>query len=107
MPHYLGRVSYTSEAVKKMVSNPQDRRAAAAQAAESVGAKMHNFWFALGEYDVVFITEAPDNATVAALAMAVVGGGAISKFETTVLLDMDEAEEAMRKAAAATYEPPS
>jgi uncharacterized protein with GYD domain len=90
-----------------MVGNPQDRSAAAAAAAESVGAQMKSFWFALGEYDVVFITEAPDNATVAALAMAVVGAGSLSKFETTVLLDVDEAQEAMRKAATATYQPPS
>ena len=107
MPQYLGRVSYTPDAVKKMVANPQDRSVAAAKAAESVGAKMLNFWFAFGEFDVVFITEAPDNATVAALAMAVASGGALSKLETTVLLDMDEAQEAMRKAGAATYQPPS
>jgi hypothetical protein len=29
-----------------------------------------------------------------------------AELETTVLLDMDEAQEAMRKAAAATYRPP-
>jgi uncharacterized protein with GYD domain len=107
VPHYLGRASYTSDAVKKMIGNPQDRGAAAAAAAESVGAKMLSFWFAFGEYDVVFIAEAPDNATIAALAMAVTGAGALSRFETTVLLDMDEAQEAMRKAATATYKPPS
>jgi hypothetical protein len=40
--------------------------------------------------------EAPDNATAVALAMAVDGGGALSKIETTSLLDMSEAQEAMR-----------
>jgi multidrug efflux pump subunit AcrB len=42
----------------------------------------------------------------APLAMAVGAGGALSELETTVLLDMDEAQDAMRKAAAATYRPP-
>jgi hypothetical protein len=28
-------------------------------------------------------------------------------IETTVLMDMDEAQDAMRKAAAATYRPPT
>jgi uncharacterized protein with GYD domain len=55
----------------------------------------------------VFLVEGPDNATAAALAMLVGGSGALSKLETTVLLDMDEAQEAMRRAAAAAYTPPS
>ena len=50
--------------------------------------------------------EAPDNASAAAVAMAVGASGALSESETTVLLDMDEAQEAMRKAAGATYRPP-
>jgi uncharacterized protein with GYD domain len=65
------------------------------------------FWYAFGEFDGVFLMEAPDNASAAALAMAVGAGGALSAVETTVLLDMDEAQDAMRKAAAATYRPPS
>jgi uncharacterized protein with GYD domain len=104
---YLGRVSYTADAVKSMVGNPQDRSQAAAEVAQSLGAKMTGFWFAFGEFDVVFTMEAPDNATAAALAMAVSAGGALSKVETTPLLTVDEAQDAMRKAASATYRPPS
>jgi uncharacterized protein with GYD domain len=107
MPLYLGRFAYTQQAVKALVANPQDRSKAAAEVAESLGAKMVNFWFAFGEFDGVFVAEAPDNATAAALALAIAGSGALSKLETTVLLDMEEAQEAMRKAAAATYRPPS
>jgi uncharacterized protein with GYD domain len=104
---YLGRVSYTADAAKAMVGNPQDRSKAAAEVAASLGAKMTGFWFAFGEFDVVFLMEAPDNATAAALAMAIGSSGALSSVETTVLLDADEAQEAMRKAGAATYHPPS
>jgi uncharacterized protein with GYD domain len=90
-----------------MVDNPQDRSKAAAEAAESLGGKLVGFWFAFGEFDGVFLLEAPDNSTVAALAMTIGGTGALSRVETTVLLDMNEAQEAMRKAADATYQPPS
>jgi uncharacterized protein with GYD domain len=107
MPLYLGRFSYTHQAIKAMVDQPQDRSKAASEVAESLGGKLIGFWFAFGEFDGVFLMEAPDNATAGALAMAVGGSGAISKLETTVLLNMDEAQEAMRKAAAATYRPPS
>ena len=107
MPQYLGRFRYSTDAVRAMVKDPQDREAAAREVLESLGGKLIGFWFCFGEFDGVFVAEAPDNATVAALAMAVGGGGAMSSFETTVLLGMDEAHDAMRKAAAATYRPPS
>jgi uncharacterized protein with GYD domain len=106
MPLYLGRFSYTTDAMKALLSQPQDRSAAAREVAESLGGKLLGFWYAFGEFDGVFLMEAPDNASAAALAMAVGAGGALSEVETTVLLDMDEAEDAMRKAAAATYRPP-
>jgi uncharacterized protein with GYD domain len=90
------------------VNDPQDRSKAAGQAAESVGAKMIGFWYALGEFDGVFLTEASDNATAAvAVAMLVAGAGALSKVETTALLDMQEAQDAMRKAGQGAYRPPS
>ena len=106
MPLYLGRFSYTTDAMKALLDQPQDRSAAAREVAESLGGKLLGFWFAFGAFDGVFLMEAPDNASAAALAMAVGAGGALSEVETTVLLDMDEAQDAMRKAAAATCRPP-
>jgi uncharacterized protein with GYD domain len=106
MPLYLGRFKYSAEAIKAMIENPQDRGAAAAATAESLGCKLHGFWWALGDMDGVFVLEAPDTAAVVALSMAVGASGQIST-ENTALLDMDEAQEAMRRAAAATFRPPS
>src|SRR5215217_7817892 len=106
MPLYLGRFSYTTDARRALVDAPQDRSGAAREVAESVGGKLLGFWFALGEFDGVFLMEAPDNASAAALAMAVGAGGGLSAVETAVLLLMDKAQEVMRKSAAATYRPP-
>ena len=106
MPLYLIRFSYTTDAMKALINQPQDRSAAAREVAESLGGKLLGFWFAFGEFDGVFLMEAPDNASAAAVALAVGATGALSEIETTVLLDMDEAQDAMRKAAAATYRPP-
>ena len=107
MSLYLTRFSYTTDAVKALVKEPQDRSAAGREVAESLGGKLLGFWYAFGEFDGVFLLEAPDNATAAAVAMAVGASGALSNIETTVLLDMDEAQDAMRKAAGATYRPPA
>jgi uncharacterized protein with GYD domain len=106
MPLYLGRFRYSLEARKAMVGSPQDRSAAAREAVESLGGKMLGFWFAFGEHDGVFLADVPDNATAAAIALAV-GASGTADIETTVLLDMDEAQEAMRKAGTAMYRPPA
>lgn len=105
MPLYLGRFKYSPEAIKALIDNPQDRGAAAAQAAESLGCKLHGLWWAFGDHDGVYILEAPDNLTVVALAMAVGASGEVSS-ETTVLIEMDEAQEAMRRAAAVAFRAP-
>ena len=107
MPQYLGRFSYSAASVQAMVQSPQDREAAAREVVEALGGRLLGFWFALGEFDGVFIAELPDNATATSLAMIVGGTGAMAHFETTALLGMDEAQEAMRKAASATYRPPT
>jgi uncharacterized protein with GYD domain len=107
MPQYLGRFRYSAASVQAMVQSPQDREAAAREVVEALGGRLLGFWFALGEFDGVFIAELPDNATATSLAMIVGGTGAMAHFETTALLGMDEAQEAMRKAASATYRPPT
>jgi uncharacterized protein with GYD domain len=106
VPLYLGRFKYSAEAIKAMIENPHDRGAVAAEAAESLGCKLHGIWWAFGQHDGAFLLEAPDNVAVVALAMAVGASGQIST-ETTTLLDMNEAQDAMRRAATATFRPPS
>jgi uncharacterized protein with GYD domain len=106
MPLYLGRFKYSPEAIRAMIDDPQDRGAAAEQAAASLDCKLHGLWWALGEHDGVFLVEAPDNVAVVALSMAVGATGQISS-EATPLLNMDEAQDAMRRAAAASFRPPS
>ena len=103
---YLSHFSYTTDAIKALVANPQDRARAAAESAETLGIKLIGFWYTLGEFDGVILAEAPDNATIAALAMLVGQSGSLSRFETTPLLDMTEAQNAMQKAATATFDAP-
>ena len=50
--------------------------------------------------------EAPDNVSMAAVALAIGGGGALSSLETTVLLTVDETMEALRKVEQVQYRAP-
>ena len=51
MPLYLTRFSYTPATWAKLIENPEDRRAAAKEYIESVGGKLHGFWYAFGDHD--------------------------------------------------------
>lgn len=106
MPMYLTRFSYTPETWAKLIENPEDRRAAASQYIEAVGGKLHGFWYAFGDHDGYNLWEAPDNVSMAATALAISSGGALSSFQTTVLLTIEETVEALNKASTITYRPP-
>jgi uncharacterized protein with GYD domain len=103
---YLTRFSYTPETWARLMKNPEDRREAAKAYIESVGGKLHGYWYAFGEYDGYNLWEAPDNVSMAAVAMAIGGGGALSKFETTVLLTVDETIDALKRAETVGYRRP-
>ena len=106
MPLYLSKFSYTPETWARLISNPEDRRDAAQTYIESVGGKLHGFFYAFGEHDGYTLWEAPDNVSMAAVALAIGGGGALSSLETTVLLTVDETIEALRKADQVRYRAP-
>ena len=106
MPMYLTRFSYTPETWARLIQNPEDRRAAAKAYIESVGGKLHGFWYAFGEQDGYNLWEAPDNVSMAAVAVAIGAGGALTSFETTVLLTVDETLAALDKARSVKYRPP-
>ena len=106
MPFYLTQFSYTPATWAKLVQNPEDRRAAATQYIEAVGGTLHGFWYAFGDHDAYALYEAPDNVSIAAMALAINAGGALSSYHTIVLLTVEETLAALHKAAGITYRPP-
>ena len=106
MSFYLTRFRYTPETWARLMQNPEDRREAARKYIESVGGKLHGFWYAFGACDGYNLWEAPDDVSMAAVAIAISGGGALSKFETTPLLTVEEILDALGRARAVAYRPP-
>jgi len=106
MPFYLTRFSYTPATWARLIKNPEDRRGAAQQYVEAVGGTLHGFWYAFGKHDAYALYEAPDPVSIAAMALAINSGGALSSYQTIPLLTVEEAMAAMRKAAEISYRPP-
>ena len=106
MALYLTRFSYTPEAWARLTKNPEDRREAARSYIEAVGGTLQGFWYAFGEHDGYTLWEAPDNVSMAAVAIALSSGGALSKVETTPLMTVEETLEALRRAQEVSYRAP-
>ena len=106
MAMYLTRFSYTPETWARLIQKPEDRRTAAKAYIESVGGKLHGFWYSFGENDGWNLWEAPDNVSMAAVALAIGAGGALRSIETTVLLTVEELTDALGKAKSVRYRQP-
>jgi uncharacterized protein with GYD domain len=105
MPHYLHQVAYSREGWEALLAHPQNRIEAVRPAIEKLGGKLETAWFAFGEYDVVVITELPDNVSAAAISIAFAGGGACKTVQTTPLMSPEEALQAFKKAGECGYRP--
>jgi len=108
MSFYLYQLSYSAEATKAMIAKPSDREAAARKLIEAAGGKLHHLFFAFGKHDVICLVEAPNDAVLMAVALAVGASGTISSASTTKLFTADEAMKAMAAAGkvSGAYKPP-
>ncbi len=109
MPFYMFKGKYSTDSIKAMVTNPQDREKEAGKLIEALGGKLHHLFFCFGEDDVIALIEAPDDKTMAAGALVVGASGSMSGGATTKLMTSAEAMEAMKMAGKATgsYKPAS
>jgi uncharacterized protein with GYD domain len=107
MPMFLTRFSYTPETWARLREHPEDRSEAARESMEAAGGTLHGFWYALGEFDGMALWEAPSRVALASALVTIAAAGVTSKLETTVLLTVDEAMEAVTKSAHVPYRAPA
>jgi uncharacterized protein with GYD domain len=89
MPTYVTLIHYTEQGVKAFKDLPQ-RLEETRKAGEAVGAKLVSFYLTMGQYDAVVVSDAPDDQTVAKLALAAAGRGNV-RTETLRAFTEDEA----------------
>ena len=105
MGKYLLKVSYSAEGIKGVMKEGGTSRAATIEKiVESVGGSLESFYFAFGADDVYVIADVPDHATAMAVAAAVGSSGAISSYETVVLVEPSEVDAATKITVG--YRPP-
>ncbi len=104
MPKYLVQFSYTGEGVKGLLKEGgTSRRAVTEKLVKSLGGTLEAYYFAFGETDGFAIADLPDNASMAAINLAVGASGAVTT-KTTVLITPEQVDEAVKKTP--SYRPP-
>jgi uncharacterized protein with GYD domain len=97
MAKYLISASYSAEGLRGLQKDKASgRRQALATAVEGAGGKVECLYFALGQEDVYAIVDMPDNASVAALAVAASATGLVHT-RTTTLMTVEEVDQALAK----------
>jgi len=104
MAKYLLVSSYTPEGIEGVRSKGGSARVEAAREAVSgLGGSLECFYFAFGEDDAYLVVDLPDNASAAALGVAVCSSGLVD-VRTIVLLTPEEMDQALKKKV--SYRPP-
>lgn len=108
MAFYLARAKLSQQFMNALVERPEDRFIKTTKLLKSIGGRLHYYFFTFGQYDIVLIYELPGNTTAAALSMVLSAAGTVTEVETTPLLTMEEAIDAMRTAGdtVGVYQPP-
>ncbi len=105
MAKFLVKASYNSDGIKGVLKDGGSGRVGAvAKMATDLGGHLDAFYFALGDTDIYAIVDVPDTVTATAVAATIGAAGAMSKYETVVLLTPEEVDSATK--IAVNYRPP-
>jgi uncharacterized protein with GYD domain len=88
MPTYVSLISWTNKGVESVKESP-NRLEAAKQLYKSMGAEIKTFYLAMGQYDMVLIADAPNDETVAKLALALASKGNVRTETLKVFSEAD------------------
>ncbi len=97
MAKYMVTASYTKEGLQGLLKEGGSSREATVKALiEGMGGTMEGWWYAFGDSDVIVVVDIPDDASMAAVSLAIGATGSVS-LNTTVLMDSATIDEASKK----------
>ena len=77
MSTHIVLIKWTQEGIKNVKESP-NRLDMAKKAFQAAGAELKEFYLVMGQYDMVVVSEGPNDETAAKLALAIGSQGAIS-----------------------------
>jgi uncharacterized protein with GYD domain len=95
MPTFIGLINWTDQGVKTY-KETLDRAGKVEELAQSVGAKVVDIYWTLGEHDIVVVFEAPDDETATAFLLTSGSWGNI-RTKTLRAFNRDEMQRILEK----------
>ena len=104
----MNTADYSGEAFSGMVNSPQDREAAARKLIESVGMKLHNFYFCVNTGQIIGMIEGT-GSQMSTLDMVIMASGAFTCVEAKEVISASEMTSCMDEAnkVMSTYKAPN
>ncbi len=93
MPTYISLIQWTQQGVENIKDSP-NRLDRAKELFQEAGAEIKHFYMTMGRCDMVAITEAPDDATLARVALMLSSTGGI-RLETLKAFTEEEYRDIM------------
>jgi uncharacterized protein with GYD domain len=88
MPTYITLARWTQQGIEKVKESPA-RLEAFKQLVKSAGGEVKSFYMVTGQYDMVIVSEAPNDKAIAKVALATASKGGV-KTETMRAFTEDE-----------------
>jgi len=88
MATFVSLVNWKDQGIRSFKDTPK-RADAFAQLVKKHGGSVKGIWWTLGEYDIVVVTEVPDDETYTALALQL---GSLGNVRTQTLRAFDRSE---------------
>ena len=98
MAIFITQGRYTSDAIKGMIANPENREKAVADLMKKAGGKLLALYFTFGEYDFLSISEAPSEEVMASALIAGAAAGTVSHLRTSLAMTAGQATKAFKSA---------
>jgi uncharacterized protein with GYD domain len=95
MPVYIGLVRYTDQGIRA-VKDTVSRADAAGEMATRFGVRLESVLWTQGQYDLVTLCEAENDAAIAAFSLALASAGNV-KLETLRAFSRDEMAAILKK----------
>jgi uncharacterized protein with GYD domain len=88
MPTYITLLRFSQQGIEKIKESPS-RLDAGKKAYAAMGAEVKAFYLVMGQYDAVLVSEAPNDETVAKLALSI---GSLGNVRTETMRAFTEEE---------------
>ena len=107
MPRFMTFWSYTPEAKAALARKPEDRSREVGELLQQAGGQLLDYYYCFGDYDGLFVFEAPDDVSAHAAVFAGVAAGHVQNEKTVELRTVEEKMAILDKAGELQIQPPA